>query len=257
MIAPYSEQYWNMARTFAYYGFRMRDQSTVLGFIWTLLHPLLLFLILFVLFRQRLGADIPNFAVYLLIGIVHWNMFANATNKAVNSLVSRRDMVVGMNFPRELIVFGDVGAALISSSLEFLVLILFAAIMGVPLSFAWLLVPIVFAIQSVLVVAVSLIVAGLQVFVRDVERIWSLLIRVGFFAVPIFYSLSILSGPWARAVILANPLTHNMTASRELMLEGRLASLGGLGYSLGVATVLLILGLALFRRAETSFAERL
>ncbi len=88
MISPYSEQYWNMARTFAYYGFRMRDQSTILGFIWTLLYPLLLFIILFALFRQRLGADIPNFSVYLLIGIVHWNMFASATNKAVNSLVS-------------------------------------------------------------------------------------------------------------------------------------------------------------------------
>ncbi len=257
MISLYSEQYWNMARTFAYYGFRMRDQSTVLGFIWTLLYPLLLFLILFALFRQRLGADIPNFAVYLLIGIVHWNMFGNATNKAVNSLVSRRDMVVGMNFPRELIVFGDVGAVLISSALEFLVLIVFAAVMGAPLSLAWLLVPVVFAIQSVLVMAASLIVAALQVFVRDIERIWSLLIRIGFFAVPIFYPLSIVSDSWARAVILANPLTHNMIASRELMLEGRLASLEGLGYSLGVAIILLILGLTLFRRAETSFAERL
>lgn len=257
MISPYSERYWNMARTFAYYGFRMRNQSTVLGFIWTLLYPLLLFLILFALFRQRLGADIPNFAVYLLIGIVHWNMFSTATNKAVNSLVSRRDMVVSMNFPRELIVFGDVGAVLISSALEFLVLIVFAAVMGAPLSLAWLLVPVVFAIQSVLVMAASLIVAALQVFVGDIERIWSLLIRIGFFAVPIFYSLSIVSDPWSRAVILANPLTHNMIASRELMLEGRLPPLGGLGYSLGVAVVLLILGLTLFRRAETSFAERL
>lgn len=257
MISPYSEQYWSMARTFAYYGFRMRDQSTVLGFIWTLLYPLLLFIILFGLFRQRLGADIPNFSVYLLIGIVHWNMFATATNKAVNSLVSRRDMVVGMNFPRELIVFGDVGAALISSSLEFLVLIIFAAIMSESLGLTWLLVPLVFVCQSVLVLAVSLIVAALQVFIRDVERIWSLLIRVGFFAVPIFYPLSIVTDASARAVIFANPLTHYMIASRDLMLEGQLPSLGGFAYSLAISLILLVVGLTLFRRAETAFAERL
>ncbi len=256
-MSPYSEQYWNMARTFAYYGFRMRDQSTVLGFLWTLLYPLLLFLILFTLFRQRLGSDIPNFAVYLLIGIVHWNMFATSTNKAVNSLVARREMVVGMNFPRELIVFGDVGAALISSSLEFLVLIIFAAFMDVQLSLTWLLVPVVFAIQSILVLGTSLIVAALQVFVRDVERVWSLLIRIGFFAVPIFYPLSIVSDPLARSVLLANPLTQNMIASRELLLDGSVPPLAGLGYSLGISAVLLIFGLTFFRRAETSFAERL
>lgn len=256
-MSRYTQQYWYLARTFAYFGFRMRDQSTVLGFIWTLLYPLLLFVILFTLFRQRLGAEIPNFSVYLLIGIVHWNMFATATGKAVNSLVARREMVVGMNFPRELIVLGDVGAALISSALEFLVLIVFTAVLGVQISAAWLLIPVIFAIQSILVLGTSLVLASLQVFVRDVERVWSLIVRVGFFAVPIFYQISIVSDPIFRGVLLANPLTQNMIASRAALLDGNVPALAGLTYSLGFSTVLLVLGLKLFRLAEKSFAERL
>ncbi|NNE35554.1 MAG: ABC transporter permease [Rhodothermales bacterium] len=235
----------------------MRDQSSVLGFFWTLLHPILLFLILFSLFRQRLGSDIPHFSVYLLVGIVHWNMFATSTTKAVNSLVARREMVVGMNFPRELIVLGDVGATLIASFLEFLILILFAVFLGVPVSFLWVLVPVVFLIQSVFVLATSLILAGLQVFVRDIERVWSLLIRVGFFAVPIFYQLSMVSDPFLRWVMLANPLTQNMLASRELLLEASIPPLTGIAYSFGISVVLLGAGIAFFRHAETSFAERL
>jgi ABC-2 type transport system permease protein len=200
----YSKQYWNMVQTFAYYGFRMRDQSTTLGFLWTLLHPLILFSILYLLFKQRLGAEIPHFGVYLLIGIVHWNMFATATSKAVNSLIARRDMVVGMNFPRELIVFGDVGAALLSSALEFGVLVLFAAIIAVPVSPLWLLLPFVFIIQAIFSLAVALILSAANVFVRDVERIWTLVIRIGFFAVPIFYPITILSDPVARRVTVRN-----------------------------------------------------
>ena len=253
----YSRQYWDMVGTFAYFGFKMRDQSTILGFFWTLLHPLLLFVILFTLFRQRLGADIPHFGVYLLIGIVHWSMFAAATGKAISSVIVRRDMVVNMKFPRELIVLGDVGGVAVSSVLEFVVVICITLIVGVPFNLTWLLLPLVFFVQLIFVVAVCLMLSSVQVFVRDTERIWSLVLRMGFFIVPIFYPISMLSSGVSRELVLANPITQFMEISRTIILGGKLPEIGDMAYALGISCIALFFGITLFRRVEDSFAERL
>jgi ABC-2 type transport system permease protein len=246
-----------MAGTFAYYGFKMRDQSTVLGFLWTLLHPLLLFVILFTLFRQRLGADVPHFGVYLLIGIVHWSLFSTATGKAVNCLISRREMVVSMNFPRELLVLGDVGGVTVSSLLEFFVVCCFALAVGVSFKTTWLLLPLVFTGQLIFVVAISLLISSVQVFVRDTERIWSLILRMGFFAVPIFYPITMLSDGMSRKIVLGNPLTQYMEYSRALIIDGRIPPPGDMTYTLVISCIALVLSFAWFRRIEDSFAERL
>ena len=256
-MQTFSKQYLGMVGTFAYYGFKMRDQSTILGFLWTLLHPLLLFAILFMIFRQRLGTDIPHFGVYLLLGIVHWSLFATATGKAVNSIVSRSDMVVNMQFPKELIVLGDLGAIAASSLLEFLVVCLFSIAVGVTFKATWLLVPLVFMSQLILVVAVSLVLSSLQVFVRDIERIWSLVLRMGFFAVPIFYPVSMLTDDLSRKLVLANPLTQFMEYTRALIIDGRIPPPSGVLYTLGTSIIVLFLSFVWFRRAEGSFAERL
>jgi ABC-2 type transport system permease protein len=256
-MRPFSRQYLQMAGAFAYYGFKMRDQSTILGFVWTLLHPLLLFVILFMLFRQRLGAGIPNFGVYLLIGIVNWSLFSTATSKAVNCILARRDMVVSMKFPRELIVLGDVGGVAASSLLEFLVVCCFALAVGVAFKATWLLLPLVFLAQLIFVVAVSLVLASLQVFVRDTERIWSLILRMGFFAVPVFYPMTMLADGISRSIIQANPLTQYMDYSRALIIDGRIPPTGEMVYTVAVSCIVLALGFTWFRRIEDSFAERL
>jgi ABC-type polysaccharide/polyol phosphate export permease len=256
-MQPFSRQYLHMAGTFAYYGFKMRDQSTILGFFWTLLHPLLLFLILFTLFRQRLGTDTPNFGMYLLIGIVHWSLFATATGKAVNCLMARREMVVNMNFPKELIVLGEVGGVAASSLLEFLVVCGFAIAVGVAFKAAWLLLPLVFLAQLIFVLAVSLVLGSIQVFVRDTERIWSLILRMGFFAVPIFYPLSMLGDGVARQIVQANPLTQYMEYSRSLIIDGQIPPSGDVLNSVAISGISLALSFAWFRRIEDSFAERL
>jgi len=246
-----------MAVTFAYYGFKMRDQSTILGFLWTLLHPLLLFVILFTLFRQRLGAGIPDFGVYLLLGIVHWSLFSTATGKAVGCLVARHEMVVSMNFPKELLVFGDIGGVAVSSLLEFLVVGLFALAVGVTFKMTWLLLPLVFMAQLIFVVALSLLLSSAHVFVRDTERIWSLILRMGFFAVPIFYPVTMLSDGISREIVLANPLTQYMEYSRALIIDGRIPPPGDMIYTLAISFIALVASIAWFRHVEQSFAERL
>ena len=249
-------RYWNLLREFTVNWFKLRDQGSLLGFFWTLLHPLMLLLVLYLLFQQRLGPDIPHFGVYLLIGIIHWSFFATATGRCVGSLVTRDDLVRNALFPRELLVFSDVGSILISFVLEVAVLLLFVLIEGLPLRWVWLMIPVIVALEAVLVSAISLMLAGAQVFVQDVERIWSILMRIGFFLVPIFYSVDAIDRVWARVLLEINPLTQIMNFSRDILIHGAFPSPLWLAYTLGFCVALLALALWMFKWAEASFAER-
>jgi lipopolysaccharide transport system permease protein len=249
-------RYWNLLREFTVNWFKLRDQGSLLGFFWTLLHPLTLLLVLYLLFQQRLGSDIPHFGVYLLIGIIHWSFFATATGRCVSSLVARDDLVRNVRFPRELLVFSDIGSILISFLLEIAVLLLFVLFEGLPIRWLWLMIPAIVALEALLVAGISLVLASAQVFVQDVERIWSIVMRIGFFLVPIFYSVDAIDQIWARALLEVNPLTQIMTFSRDVLIHGAFPSPLWVVYTLGFSWALFAVALRAFRRAEASIAER-
>ncbi len=252
-----ARQYGNLLREFTICGFKLRDQGSVLGFVWTLLHPLLLLLVLSLLFSQRLAEDIRHPTLYLLIGIVHWSFFSTATSKAVNSIAAREDLVRNVPFPREILVLADVGTVLISFVLEVGVLFLFVFASGVPVQWTWLLLPAVIAIQAVFVTGVALALACARVFVRDIERVWTIVLRIGFFCVPIFYTSAILTTDLQRWIFACNPLAQLMGFSRSLLIDGRVPAFGWLGYALAVSAGVLGVGLFLFKRLERAFPERL
>lgn len=256
MIAVFDARYWNLLRQFTVSWFKLRDQGSFLGFLWTLLHPMLLLLVLYTIFVNRLGNDIPHFGVYLLIGIIHWSFFATATTRCVTSLVSRDALVRNASFPNELLVFSDVGCILISFVLEIGVLVLFLLVEGLPVRLIWFALPLIVAVQTLLVGGVSLLLASAQVYTQDVERIWSIVLRVGFFMVPIFYSPASVESPVARFALQANPLTQIMTFSRDVLIDGRLPSMLWMLYTLVFGAVLFGVGTTIFRRIESSLAER-
>jgi ABC-2 type transport system permease protein len=249
--------YWSLLREFTVCGFKLRDQGTVLGFLWTLLHPLLLLAVLYLLFRNRLGTEIPHFRIYLLVGIIHWSFFSTATTKAIQSVALRRDLVTNVHFPREILVIGDVGTVLISFVLEIGVLFGFILVEGIPVRAAWLLLPVIAGLQGLLIVGVALFLAAAQVFVQDIERIWTLVLRIGFFLVPIFYDPRVIENDLHRQIFLLNPLTQIMTFSRTVLIEGRIPDASWMIYTLAIGLLLTALSLRFFRRLEPSFAERL
>lgn len=250
-------RYWNLLREFTLCWFKLRDQGSVFGFLWTLLHPLILLLLLYTLFGEKLGGGMPHFRIYVLIGIVHWSFFATATSKAVTALTQRVDLVANTSFPRELLVFSDVGSVLISFVLEVAVLLVFVVFEGLSLGAACVALPVVVALEGIFVIGVSLVLAGLQVFIVDVQRIWAIVLRIGFFGVPIFWPMAMLEGNRFRIAFELNPLTQFMSFTRVALIDGEGPPLGWLAYTVSVSLLLFALALALFKRAECRFAERL
>jgi ABC-type polysaccharide/polyol phosphate export permease len=253
---PVPRRYLPLLRAVAVSQHKLRDQSTILGFLWSFLHPLILLGLLFLIFRERLGRSIPHYPLFLLIGIVHYTHFSKATAGGMRSLSRMRGVAANVIFPKEILVLSSV----LSDALEFIismaVVVLLALATGVPFSVALLSLPVMLLLQLITVMWIALLLAVIHGFVRDIEHIYEVLLRMLFFATPIFYQLDFL-GPTARRLVELNPLTHLISFSRTVILEGRLPPGRAVVGFLVLSLALLVAARALFHRAEPALMERL
>ncbi len=173
--------------------FKLRYQDSVLGFIWSLLKPLLMFAILYFVFGQllRIGSDIEHYAVYLLLGIVLWNFFVEATSQGLSAIVARGDLIRKINFPKYIIVVSGTISALINLSINLVVIAIFMIINGVDLLATAPLVIFPITLLYVLSLAIAFYLSAANVKYRDIGHIWDIVIQAAFYATPILYPISL------------------------------------------------------------------
>ena len=232
------------------------DQSTFLGYLWTLLHPLIILLVLYFIFQRRVGSGIPHYAVFLLIGVVQFTAFSKGANAGMRALQQMRGLVTGVIFPKDILVY----SAILVKAPEFVISMVvtagFALVAGVPASWALLALPLVLALQLSCVAWVGLLLSIVYVFVRDLDHIYEVSMRILFFATPVIFSLDSVT-PEVRRLLLLNPLAHLIGYARTIILDGRLPPLGDMAGMFLVNLVLLYLALVLFRRSELAMIERI
>lgn len=235
---------------------KVKYQSSALGFAWSLLNPLLMMLVLYLVFNNVFESEQENFALYLLIGIVSWRFLAIGTSSAMGAIVGKSSLVTKIYIPRQVLVLSTVLSGFISSLLEFLVLIILLLAFGVKISANVLFFPPVHMIYFVMVYGISLALAALYVYYRDLNQIWEVLLQLGFFVSPICYSISIVPDNYLSYYML-NPVTLVMQIYRKTLLYGQSPTLADLLYFLLAACIMLIIGGAIFKRLERRFAEEL
>lgn len=249
---PYGELLWEMTRG----EVLIRDQGTMLGFLWTLLHPALMFAVLYGLFAKWVGKFVDEYVVYLLTGLVLWNFFQKATTAALGSLRRARGSVLNYRFPREIVVFSAVGAVLWSSLLEMAVLLATVIALGQEPNSAWLLLPFIFALEGALATGVGLFLAVWSVDYQDLERVWEVLSSALFYLTPIFYPLSIM-GPDKQLLLRLNPLTQLMGAFRSCVIDGLPPDAAPTAAVAVFSVGMLLAGRWLLRRREQELADKL
>lgn len=234
---------------------KLRDQSSFFGFVWSFLHPLAMLAVFYLFFRYMSGSHVEHYAVYLLIGIVYYTHFANATKAALHSLRSYRHLTADAVFPKELIVF----SWLLSSGIDFLissgVCLLIAAMTGVAIQAAWLWIPALMIIQIIFTAWVGLLLSCLYVFAWDTDHLYEIALRLLFFITPIFYVRSQLGSGLANFIIGLNPLARIIEMARAAVLKGVSLPLPWLGGILVLNLLAFALAYQLFKRLEPSFAE--
>ena len=212
--------------------------------------------VLFLVFDLRFASEIDHFAVFLIIGLVHLAHFSNASSNALYALPNSNQLILNTTFPAEVIVIALVMANTIEFVISLLICIAIAYFAGIELSTLILWLPLVVVMQTILVMWVSLLLSSMCAFIADIGHIYQLFLRMLIFITPVFYDLAFLGDGLALQIAQANPLTHLITFSRTLIIDGTAISVSASLWFLVINAILLAASLAIFRLLEPRFAER-
>ena len=232
-----------------------RYQNTSLGFFWSLLSPLLLALVLYFIFSHLFGRE-ENFAINLLVGIMAWRFFANGTSSSLGAIVGKPSLVTKVYIPRQILVLSNTLANIISSLLEFIVLlpIIFVLLGHLPVTV--LLFPFVHIIYFWFIYGAGLFLSSLFVYFRDLNQIWEVVTQVLFFCSPIIYPLTIVPAylmPYYRL----NPITQFIAIYRDVIVAGNLPSLFSIVVVIGCTIAAYLVGSFVFSKLQRRFAEEI
>jgi ABC-type polysaccharide/polyol phosphate export permease len=204
--------------------FTLRYNNSILGFLWVVIKPLLIFTVMYIVFSLLLGNTVKFYALYLLLGTIMYTFFQEITINGLNSLLQKKDMMLKVNFKRYLAVVGSSLIAVVNFTFNLVVIIIFFAfnhILPSPLDILIFLFGIV--ILYILGLAISFSISILHVLFRDLQHIWDIFMLVLFYLTPIVYPLSLIKGK-TLYLIDANPLTHIFNFTREALIYNKIES---------------------------------
>jgi ABC-2 type transport system permease protein len=252
---------WLMSAT----EFKRTYFGTVLGYLWSLVRPLLLFAVLLFVFTQifRVGSDVPNYPVLLLLGIVLFSFFQEASNNAVTAVVSQEGVVRKTQFPRLVIPLSVVVTGVFNLCVNLIVVFVFILAWGVDPTWTWMLFPVALLLLFAFTAGVSMMLSALYVRYRDVAIIWSVLATVLFYGTPILYPIEIVPDKY-QSFILLNPLAPIFEQVRVWVIDPSaptaVEAAGSVADLIPAAVIYLaacVLGIWVFAREAPRIAEEL
>ena len=248
--------------------FKLRYQGSVLGYLWALLRPLMMFAILYIVFAKllRFGGDIPHYPVYLLTGTVLWSFFTECTSQGIQAMIQRGDLIRKISFPKYIVVVSTTFTALINLLINMGVVIIFALLNGVTPSLSWLLVPVLVLELYCLSLGISFLFGAINVKFRDIASIWEVLIQALFYAVPIIYPITMVanSSVLAAKLILLNPIAqviqdvrYNLITTEAVTTWNYLGNPFLMAIPVVIVIIVLAWGSVYFRKKSKFFAEEI
>lgn len=245
--------------------FKLRYFGSVLGYLWTVLRPLMLFGVLYVVFTHvvRFGDEVPHYPVVLLAGIVVFNFFSEATGGGLTSLVARENLLRKVSFPRAAVPISVSLTAAANLALGILVVFGFALVDGVTPSLGWIGFLVCVVLAMALATALSVLLSVLYVRYRDAQPIWEVMLQLLFWGTPIIYTIESVPESF-REVLMFNPLAVVIQQGRHWLVESSTESAAdAIGNAALLLVPLAIFGLivaaswAMFRREGPRIAEDL
>lgn len=248
--------------------FKLRYQGSILGYLWAIIRPFLMFGTMYLVFAKflRFGDEIPHYPVYLLAGTVLWNFFIECTNQGIQSLLIRSDLMRKIAFPKWIIVLSATTTALINLGINFVVIILFSFFSGIAPNLGWLLVPFLILELYLLSLGLALLLGSVNIKYRDVQSIWEVVVQALFYAVPIIYPIQMVAtySNFTAHLLMLNPIAQVIQDVRSLLVtDATLTSWEILPHFLLNFIPLLLVGLVfiagmlVFKHKSKFFAEEI
>jgi ABC-2 type transport system permease protein len=248
-------------RVIAGVEFKLKYVDSALGYAWSLAKPLSYFVVLWVVFGRIFDTGIPNFGLYLLIGIVLYTFFADAVGMMLTSILSQRALLRRIAFPPIVIPLSASATAAMTFCVNIAAVAVFAAFSDVSPRLEWLLIVPLLLELYLFVLGIGLVVSSLFVRFRDVGPLWELSAQLLLFASPIMYPITILPD-WAQKVAMLNPFVQVLQDIRDIVLAAETSSVVSVLGSpelrlipIAIAVLAFLAGLWVHRRESPRFAE--
>lgn len=263
---------WILLRELVKTDFKLRYQGSMLGMAWSVLKPLMLFAVMYVVFVRflRFGAGIPHFAVSLLLAQTLWAFFQEATSQGMQAIVGRGDLLRKLKFPKYIVVVSSTVSALINLVISLFVVLIFMIVNGVEFRPTILLFPLVVVELYIFALGIAFLLSTMFVRFRDIGHIWDVIMQAWFYATPIIYPLTqLINVGWlsvAKLVLMLNPIAQIIQDARYLVVTTQTETIWGLVgqqcwllklVPLLIIAIVLLVGVTVFRRRSPYFAEEL
>ena len=250
--------------------FKLRYQGSALGILWSVLKPLMIFVVMYFIFVKFLritDSSIPNYAITLLLGLSLWGFFTEAVTLGMNSIVARGDLMRKINFPKYIVIISSMVSALISLSINLLVVLAFAIFAGVKFQWSVFLLPFNIVLLFATAFGLALILATLYVKFRDISHIWEVFMQILVYSMPIMYPISMVTkvsffGVSIAKIMMLNPIAlaiqdirHNLIAHETPTFWTLFENYWFALIPILITTLLVAFGLWYFNKNSKKFAE--
>ncbi|MBU0495905.1 MAG: ABC transporter permease [Chloroflexi bacterium] len=257
--------YRELVRNLVTRDLKVRYRNSVLGFLWSLVNPLLMMAVFTVVFTVLAGdANIPNYPLFILCALLPWNFFSGSAMGSVGSIVGNSHLINKIYFPREILPLSTVLANLVNFLLALIPLFALMVLFQGPITGYLLLLPVVMAVQLAFTLGVAFFLACLNVFFRDTGVIMDVVLFAWFFLTPVFYPMQRLPQSYIfmgmafdiqRVMYIVNPMASIIATYRSLLYYGVPPGLDFFSRTTVTALVVLVLGYLFFIRYASAFGE--
>lgn len=246
------QQYKPLLKELVSRDLKVKYRRSFLGYLWSLLNPLLMMTVMTVVFSYMFRFDIPNYPLYLICGQTLWAFFNESTNMSMYSVLQNGALIKKVYIPKFIFPISRVLSSFVTMSFSLVAIVIVMLFTKAPFYWTILLFPVPLFFLLLFAMGIGMVLSALSVYFRDITHLYGVLTLAWMYLTPIFYPVSALPEEIA-PLVMSNPMCTYITFFREIVLYGTVPELAMWGRCAGISVAALILGMAVFRKMQRNF----
>ncbi len=235
---------------------RGKYKGSFLGVLWSFINPLLMALVYAIVFPFILRDTQEHYVTFIIIGIIPWNFFTTVISQGTFCIIANASIIKKVYFPREILPISVATSGLVNFLISLPIIFMFLLFSGIGFSKYIIFLPIVIITQYILQLAIILITCAINVYIRDAEYIINFIITMLFYATPVLYSPTMFPES-IRWILRLNPMTTVIEGYRSILYSQTMPDFSAIFLALGIAVIIFLIGVKIFKHLEKRFAEEI
>lgn len=233
---------------------KIKYKGSILGFAWSVFTPVITMLVMVVIFSKFMRFEYPNYPVFVLSGIIVWNLLSASLSGSAVVLSGNANLITKIYFPREIFPLSVVFSKVVDFFIALVILFIFIIFYKIQISIFILLLPVIFIVHLLFIIGISMLISCLNLFYRDVKHMLDFILFVWFYATPVFYPISLIPEKYLKFYLL-NPMVSILAVYRDILIDGKMPDIRFLVISFILSMAVFWISYVIFKHYENRFAE--